>query len=172
METGMHKNTHEPNYYHAEYLSRIIRTENLRKTLKDTRKVLEKLQFDAIAFRGMSGAMLAPTLALRMNKTLLMVRKGTENSHSTRPVEGDKAARRYVIVDDLVDSGCTVRAICDEVKTFAPYALCIGVVEVNYLHHGLRDVPGRCCCHDSHVCGICDRRAAEYSTKVPLTYPE
>jgi hypothetical protein len=67
--------------------------------------------FDAIAFRGMSGALIGPVLADRLDKKLIMVRKPTDGeSHSRMTVEGEKADR-YIIVDDFVSSGSTVRAI-------------------------------------------------------------
>ena len=89
-------------------------------------------QFDAIAFRGLSGALFAPAVAILMNKTLLAVRKG-EKCHSGREVEGDYNARRYVIIDDFVSSGTTVREIIEKIKYSLPRALCIGVIEYNYI---------------------------------------
>lgn len=50
----------------------------------------------------MSGALIAPIVALRMNKPIIMVRKSSEKSHSSRIVEGYKAASKYVILDDLI----------------------------------------------------------------------
>jgi len=85
-------------------------------------------EFDAIAFRGLSGALLAPIVALQMGKTLIAVRKG-ESTHSSRDVEGDYGARRYVIIDDIVSSGDTVRAIIADIKTENPEAYCIGVYQ-------------------------------------------
>jgi adenine/guanine phosphoribosyltransferase-like PRPP-binding protein len=100
----------------------------LKETLRIAAKTLRKYEFDAIAFTGMSGALLAPTLALRLEKNLLMVRKPGD-SHSGMRVEGDKAALRYVIVDDFMASGRTVRTILKEVADFAWNAQCIGVCE-------------------------------------------
>jgi phosphoribosylpyrophosphate synthetase len=109
--------------------------------------ILGKYEFDAIAFRGMSGAIPSPVIALAMNKTMIMVRKPESESHSGRNVEGDRAARRYVIVDDFIESGATVQAIYDQVKEFTDWyrlgehAVCIGVLCLNEMNSSPRLVP-------------------------------
>lgn len=77
----------------------------------------------------MSGALIAPILAQRLGKTLILVRKKGESCHSGKMVEGDSAARRYIIVDDFVGYGDTVRAIFTAVGEFAPQAVCLGTYE-------------------------------------------
>jgi len=63
---------------------------------------------------------------------MILVRKGEER-HCPMKVEGDQAARRYIIIDDFIDSGHTVRTIVKEVKEFAPEAECLGVLQVTDL---------------------------------------
>lgn len=113
--------------------------------------------FDAIAFRGMSGAILAPIIAVALGKSLILVRKPNDGSHSqqnaswgptqftdshgntrklTNLVEGDVAARRYIIVDDFQSEGKTARAIRDEVRKVNPEAVCLGVCAVSKLYPG------------------------------------
>jgi adenine/guanine phosphoribosyltransferase-like PRPP-binding protein len=123
---------HTPNYCHVGYLRELLPTDRLRATVDEVAAVLQQYDFDAIAFRGMSGALLAPPLALKLDKSLLMVRKEDVNSHSGYPVEGDLAAMRYVIVDDVVDSGLTLKKIVQRVAKFAPQAECIGYLCVNF----------------------------------------
>jgi adenine/guanine phosphoribosyltransferase-like PRPP-binding protein len=123
---------HTPNYCHVGYLRNLLPTDALRKTIEAAVRVLELRDFDAIAFQGMSGALIAPALALKLDKNLLMVRKQGNNTHSTYSVEGDAAAERYVIVDDLVDTGSTVMRIIQKVAEFAPQAECIGFLTANY----------------------------------------
>jgi adenine/guanine phosphoribosyltransferase-like PRPP-binding protein len=130
---------YSPCYSHMSYLEKSIRTANLRITIRELAAALKGHQFDAIAFRGMSGALVAPSLALRLNKTLLMVRKDKE-THSYYQVEGDWAARRYVIVDDLIDSGETVATIFEQIRGFASEAICIGIVRYCKIEHGLRSL--------------------------------
>jgi hypothetical protein len=125
--------SHTPNFDHAGYMRAVVITDNLRQNVKNCVRALRKMEFDAIAFRGMSGALLAPAVALSMKKNLLMVRKPADDSHSMMMVEGDKAARRYVIIDDLISTGATVRTIFKEIREFAPQAECIGCLEAHYL---------------------------------------
>ena len=60
-----------------------------------------------------------------------MVRKGVdmpERGHSSFGVEGYAAAKRYVIVDDLVSTGATAQYIHGHIRQdFAPDAACVGV---------------------------------------------
>lgn len=44
-------------------------------------------------------------------------------------MEGNHAAERYLIVDDLVATGKTAARIIKQIKFFAPRAVCIGVAE-------------------------------------------
>src|SRR4051812_10409313 len=74
--------------------------ERFFETLHDIINVLSRYDFDAIAFRGLSGALFAPTVAMKMGKTLIAVRKKS-TIHSSRIVEGDYNARRYIILDDF-----------------------------------------------------------------------
>lgn len=95
----------------------------------------EPVEFDAVAFRGLSGALIAPIIAWEMDKMVIAVRKRTCEDdyycHSARRVEGDIGARTYVIIDDCISSGATVRAIIADIKAAAPGAKCVGVLQYN-----------------------------------------
>src|SRR5271157_2919582 len=119
---------HTPEYDGDSYSRAVLDTENLRKNIATLAKTAKALDFDAIAFRGHSGSLLAAPLALKLKKSLILVRKPSEDSHSAFDVSGDVAAKRYLIVDDLICSGATVRSIVEEVKVFAPNAVCIGAL--------------------------------------------
>jgi orotate phosphoribosyltransferase-like protein len=73
--------------------------------------------FDSIAFRGVSGALVAPILAHKLKKHLISVRKNTHDSHvmSNYKVEGNVASQSYIIVDDFICSGNTIKTIVNEV---------------------------------------------------------
>lgn len=89
--------------------------------------------FDTIAFRGMSGALVAPMVAMQLDKELIMVRKG-ESTHSLFQTEGNAAARNVLIIDDFVVSGATVKAIYDGVQTLTnKRANVIGCLEYRHL---------------------------------------
>lgn len=128
---------HKPEYSHGGYIRPVFETDVLRKNVAKAVKILKRYEFDSIAFRGMSGALIAPILALRLNKTLIMVRKENDGSHfnlySGSLVEGDKAARSYVVVDDFVSTGETLYQIIKEIKEFNS-AKYIGTLEI-------RDMP-------------------------------
>ncbi len=86
--------------------------------------------FDAIAFAGMSGAAIAYPLSYILKKHLICVRKPDIHSHSWQSVEGVKNSKRYIIVDDCIDSGETVANIRRSITEFSKTQL-VGI----YLHH-------------------------------------
>lgn len=89
---------------------------NLRRITKD---------FDSIACCGASGSMVVPQIAELLNKNIILVRKG-EKCYSEHMVEG-VAPFRYIIVDDLICSGSTVRNIKNKIKNEYSRAICVGI---------------------------------------------
>lgn len=122
-------------YKHCSYLEKLIRIENLTKYVGLAVRALKHHDFDAIAYRGHSGALIAIPVALALKKPLILVRKHWNNKacHSGYPVEGYAATKRYVIIDDFVCSGATVATIQCAIKRFAPKAECLGTLEANDL---------------------------------------
>jgi hypothetical protein len=103
-------------------------------------RALEKIAnapyHSAIAVTGISGMMMGPAVAHYAGKNLLVVRKAGENSHSYLSVEGmvpegEDPEFWYVILDDFVNTGETVRTIEEKVGDHFPRALLRGVVEYN-----------------------------------------
>lgn len=82
----------------------------------DARKALAGVDFDTIVGRGMSGALVIPSLARALDKHWLMVRKPSENSHTWRETEGT-LGERWIFVDDFVESGATRDACKQAVAT-------------------------------------------------------
>ncbi len=121
-----------------DYPSAFLCPPRLLKAVEKCIKIIrrKKLTFDAIAFRGLSGAVVAPLVALKLRKTLIAVRK--TKSHGLGPVAGDLAARSYIIVDDLISSGTTVRKIVKALK--CREAECKGVVLYNASYRTFRKV--------------------------------
>lgn len=72
------------------------------------------LPFEAVAFRGLSGSLVAPVVAFRLGKNLIGVRKCRTSSHADRAVEGF-IGQDYIIVDDFIETGDTCRQIIKEV---------------------------------------------------------
>lgn len=119
---------------HSDYLEYAFKREKIDKFLRNASNLAKQYDFQAFAFRGMSGSLIAPLLAYKMRKSLLAVRKPKHcdapesQSHSFLHVEGDEAASRYIIIDDFTSSGATVRAILEGISEFAPEAKCLGCI--------------------------------------------
>lgn len=127
--------TYTPEYRCVSYIEPFLIPGELRKHIRMAKTALKhwEPEYDAIAFRGMSGALIAPPVARELNKSLIMVRKPGEDSHSPFDVEGDHRARRYIIVDDFISSGRTAYTILRAIKKFSPKAECLGLLDVWYL---------------------------------------
>jgi adenine/guanine phosphoribosyltransferase-like PRPP-binding protein len=87
----------------------------VEQAAKALRLFRKKNPFDAIAFRGNSGAAIAYPLSFKLQIPLICVRKGP--SHSPFKVEGCSNAKTYVIVDDFIESGNTIKRIRKAINT-------------------------------------------------------
>jgi hypothetical protein len=118
------RNTYRRVVHYLERVLDVTQLPGIAEALAET-LIRSGWEFDAIAFRGLSGTLVAPLVACRLNKRMIAVRKG-ENTHSSHSAEGlANEPTRYVIVDDLIDSGGTVdsiwSAICDVQKEINEY---------------------------------------------------
>lgn len=75
----------------------------------------QNLEFDTIACRGVSGILPAGIVGFLLNKPISVIRKPGENNHSGLDVEGKHYAS-YVIIDDLIASGDTIRDTISRMK--------------------------------------------------------
>jgi len=98
----------------STYLRPIFTIEQYVRLVNKMARRLQRREFEAIAFRGTSGAAMAYPLSLKLKKPLICVRK--DGSHSSLRVEGAYGVRTYVIVDDLIDTGATMDKIIKGVK--------------------------------------------------------
>lgn len=85
---------------------------------------LGDLEYDTIIGTGLSGALVVPTLARELDKHWAIVRK-EDGSHSSNMVEGT-VGRRWLFVDDFVDSGATMRRVISTINEGLGY----------YIRHG------------------------------------
>lgn len=142
-------------YLCASHMRDFLEPLRLQTYINYAVEALRGWDFDSIAFRGMSGALIGPPVALRMNKDMIMVRKESDDTHSPFPVEGRSNINKYVILDDFASSGNTVRQIRKAIKTFQPKAKCLGYLSVQYIDlqtlaeckdkkYPLKPVRGRC----------------------------
>lgn len=86
------------------------------------------LPMQAIAFTGLSGSIIAGPLATELECYLYAVRKDGESRHSSNLVEGPATinSKDYLIVDDFVNSGNTIRRIAKAVFEHSN-ARCVGI---------------------------------------------
>jgi len=82
--------------------------------------------YDSIACSGTSGLMVVPQIAEILNKEIIIVRKHNEISYSPFHIEG-VMPNRYIVIDDLVCSGTTIKHITRSIKEEYPRSKCIGV---------------------------------------------
>lgn len=104
--------------YRSCHNSTYLDPSTLKDHIKSTVEYLRKsdLTYDTIAFCGMSGALIAPPVAVKLGKDLLMVRKDSDDRHSCYHVLGNTETKNYIIVDDLISSGKTLRHIINKIE--------------------------------------------------------
>lgn len=119
-------------YRHSGYIQNALERTLIDEAIEKCLTALKNKRFDTIAFRGMSGALIAPIVAKEMKKEIILVRKEAKHiinqAHSARLIEGHSGAQRYVIIDDFISSGDTLREIIKQIKVFAPTAKVVGTV--------------------------------------------
>lgn len=94
------------------------------KAVCDLRKISDT--FDSIACCGTSGLMVVPQVAELLNKNIVLVRKKTDKCYSDFIIEG-VSPFRYIILDDLICSGNTVRHIKYSIREEHSRAKCVGL---------------------------------------------
>jgi adenine/guanine phosphoribosyltransferase-like PRPP-binding protein len=87
---------------------------------------LRNYSFDTITCSGTSGLIVVPQIAEILDKHILVVRKPKEKCYSEFSTEG-VAPHRYIILDDLICSGNTIRHIKRTIKNEYSIAKCIGI---------------------------------------------
>lgn len=105
-------------------LNHKVRNKIIIKAVCDLRKL--KDQFDSIVCCGISGLVVAPQISEILNKHLVIIRKPNEKCYSEFPMEG-VTPFRYVIVDDLICSGSTIKHIKNTIYEDTPKARCVGL---------------------------------------------
>lgn len=120
------------------YPKRFISTVN--RAVKKIREYRRKNKFDAIAFTGTSGAALAYTVSYKLGLPLICVRKSADGHHSMYKVEGCYSAKKYIIIDDFISGGYTVKKIIRSIKKELENAEPLAVFLYNdQFRYGLHD---------------------------------
>ena len=112
-------------HYFARALLPAVRTELVKMSLKRLRAP-DVPDFDKIVVRGVSGITFGAVLAHLLDKALFIIRKSEEWSHSGSIVTGPRGGR-YLIVDDFISGGNTMRAIAEDMAAHDPGATVVGV---------------------------------------------
>lgn len=99
--------------YLRSSLNSLDRKNVIKKLITNIKRA--KLIFDAVAFTGMSGALIAPDIADKLKKQLILVRK-KDKKHSCYDVEGYYGGSKYIIIDDGISSGDTIKYIKKQIK--------------------------------------------------------
>lgn len=127
------------------YLGEILTGTGMRNAVKDAVSRLRPFrdEFEAVAFRGISGALIAPSVAQCLKKDIIVVRKN-ETRHSGLQVEGPYC-ERYIIVDDFISSGETIQIIKDSVEKADLGKTLVGVFMYNEAatHPSLKEFSGK-----------------------------
>lgn len=99
-------------YFEQAVKNPIALVDKIDRHLRDKR-----VDFDTFVVTGISGAILGPLAAFTLDKNLLFVRKG-ESCHSFKQVAGN-LGKRWVFLDDFIESGETLRRCMQRVREFA-----------------------------------------------------
>jgi orotate phosphoribosyltransferase-like protein len=107
--------------FHSGYLTKALSYDQIQITINKIVNRLKKeikngLEFNAIACCGVSGTILAGAIAAKLGVDIVVVRKEAGGPHSSWHVEGRYGDVQYVILDDLIESGSTIRYIIDEIQ--------------------------------------------------------
>lgn len=68
-----------------------------------------------IVVTGISGMSIGFPVAHKLGMKLAVVRKGRERSHASNCIEGYQPNKEYIILDDFIDTGATIRRIHKEI---------------------------------------------------------
>jgi len=103
---------------------------------------LQDPKFDRVDFivgTGISGTLLLVPVSLKVNIQCGVIRKsldvdsdhedgGSHSSHDVEYTPYDRNVNRYIIIDDLIESGKTIDMIIRAMKAVFPHSQCTGII--------------------------------------------
>jgi orotate phosphoribosyltransferase-like protein len=112
----------------CEHTTVILNNSIRRKIIDEAINSLSKIshQFDTIVCCGTSGLLVVPQICESLRKNILVVRKKKEQRYSPFAYEG-AVPKNYIIVDDLICSGSTIKHILNTIEEDCDSAKCLGV---------------------------------------------
>jgi adenine/guanine phosphoribosyltransferase-like PRPP-binding protein len=129
----------------ASHTSRVLNHKYRNRVIIDAYTKLQKVDFwfDAIACSGSSGLLVVPQIAELLKKNIIIIRKNITDGYSDFMVEG-ASTHQYIIIDDLICSGNTVKRIINNIKIEIPRSKCMGVYSYMKDECAYRDRPDLC----------------------------
>jgi len=119
----------------TEYLGTVFRPKEFEsavvRALALGKNIACKYKIDGIAFTGVSGAALGYILGYHLGLPLICIRRQGDGAHYIGALEGCVSAKRYMIVDDFISSGDTVRRIMRTIKTNCYDSKCAAMMMFN-----------------------------------------
>ena len=113
----------------SRYLTDAVDPKSITKIVREAVRVLRshKDDYDCIAVTGLSGLLIAPIVALRLKKPLVVVRVKGISTHADCKIEAGCTIGRYMVLDDICRSGHTIETIVNmiagELPLLKPVAL-------------------------------------------------
>jgi adenine/guanine phosphoribosyltransferase-like PRPP-binding protein len=118
----------EANEMTASYLRKVFDPKQLRRIATETELIRKDVGADIVVARGLSGTLAATAMGTLFGTSFAIIRKSDENNNgrSVEVVEDDhydedtntfitKKYKNWIIVDDLICSGGTIKAIAKAV---------------------------------------------------------
>lgn len=109
----------------AGHTTILLNHKERNKIVMDAVRVLRNYNFDSIACCGTSGLLVVPQIAEILDKHIVVIRKPCYKRYSVFDMEG-VVPYRYIIVDDLVCSGRTIRLVKNTIHNESVKSICIG----------------------------------------------
>jgi hypothetical protein len=117
---------------HTNYLTSVLDLAAFRKNITAAKKKLKNLDFDAFAVSGNSGTLMGGAGSGDPEKKLILVRKPSDNSHSSYTIEGDDSVSSFMFLDDQVSTGATKTRVVEEVRAWLPNVVFRGTYLYNH----------------------------------------
>lgn len=136
--------------YFKKYLNPPDRSEAIQLAVEH----LKGIPFEAIAVTGYSGSTFGSVVAHILHKPIILVRKEKElqnwTSHCSDRVTfgGDLVPASYVLIDDFVCSGNTLRVTVKAIKEAAPGTQCVGFYTYDWKGDNLHLARHACMCEN------------------------
>lgn len=104
-------------------------TESNMDLIENMRREMRGVKYDTIVGTGLSGTIFTARVAPGLHKNFAIVRKDDDTStHSGKRVEGI-VGERFVVADDFVSSGATLKKVLERMREKHPRAEFVGVYQ-------------------------------------------